>query len=95
MKKLKTFTYEAQVALVGGSEFASRKAERQAIALLRQDVKDFRLSVREIAGLCRTNHIFPHDLFPKNPALAEQVIAELVRQQDERYRKFVGDERVK
>ncbi len=95
MKKLKTFIYEAQVALVGGSEFASRKDERQAIALLRQDIKDFRLGVGEIARLCRANHIWPSALFPKNPVLADKVIAELVRQNDERYRKLVGDERVK
>ena len=90
MKK-RTFSIAKQITLVG-APIVCKKEVAPVADLIRRDIKEFGMSVAEIATLCAANHIFPYDLLPGNQALADKVIDELVRQRDGN---TAVDERVK
>lgn len=81
MKK-RHFNFKAQSNLVGVDHFMSNAEAAKVRALMRRDIKEFKMGVAEIADLCKMNHVFPYELFPSNQALADQVIDELQRQHD-------------
>ena len=51
----------------------------QTVALVRQDFKEFKMGLGEVAEACRMNRVSPYDVFVNNRAMANQVTDEILR----------------
>lgn len=51
----------------------------EVVRLVRRDIREFKMGTHEAAETCRINRVSPYDVFGSNPAMANQIVDELLR----------------